>query len=219
MANVPLVDHALGRLAPLTSSVAVNVHHGRAMLEAHLAGRVHVSIEANQPLGTAGALGLLRDWVDGRPALAVNADAFVLDGNSLSLLLDDWHGTTVRVLVPGGGGFGPAAPVAGALLPWSDVARLTAEPSGLYAEVWRPALHAGRLEVIGLDSTHFDCGTPASYLAANLAASGGASVVGPGAVVEGEVTRSVVWPDAVVRPGERLVDAIRAGETLTVLVR
>ena len=64
-----------------------------------------------------------------------------------------------------------------------------------------------------------DCGTPAHYLAANLAASGGASVVGAGATVSGEIDRCVVWPGAAVRRGERLRDAIRADERTTVLVR
>ena len=47
---------------------------------------------------------------------------------------------------------------------------------------------------------------------ARLCAEGG--LVDPSAVVE----RSVVWPGAVVRPGERLVDAVRTPD-LTVLVR
>jgi ADP-glucose pyrophosphorylase len=41
-------------------------------------------------------------------------------------------------------------------------------------------------------------------------------VVGAGAVVEGQVERSVVWPGARVEAGEVLVDAIRttAGRTV-----
>ncbi|MGW1487880.1 nucleotidyl transferase, partial [Micromonospora parva] len=74
-------------------------------------------------------------------------------------------------------------------------------------------------------------GTPADYLAANLhAAAGGAivaesatvtgrcveSVVGAGARVDGDVSRTVVWPGATVRAGERLENVIRAGSDLTV---
>jgi hypothetical protein len=44
-------------------------------------------------------------------------------------------------------------------------------------------------------------------------------VVGPGARVDGEVVRSVVWPGASVERGERLVDAIRLDDGSTVLVR
>ncbi len=41
-------------------------------------------------------------------------------------------------------------------------------------------------------------------------------MVGPGAVVDGTLVRSVVWPGGKVGRGEVLVDAIRVGETLTV---
>jgi MurNAc alpha-1-phosphate uridylyltransferase len=44
-------------------------------------------------------------------------------------------------------------------------------------------------------------------------------VVGAGAEVHGTLERSVVWPGGVVRPGEHLVDAVRVGDWLTVLVR
>ena len=63
------------------------------------------------------------------------------------------------------------------------------------------------------------CDRPRDYLAANLLASGGESVVGEGAVVEGELVRSVVWPGGIVHPGEVLVDAIRLDDHHTVLVR
>ena len=60
-----------------------------------------------------------------------------------------------------------------------------------------------------------DCGTPADYLRANLVASGGEPVVEPGADVQGELVRSVVWAGERVGPEERLVDAVRAaGVTL-----
>ena len=68
------------------------------------------------------------------------------------------------------------------------------------------------------DAPVVDCGTPARYLRANLLWSGGESVIGDGAVVEGEVVRSVVWDGARVAAGERLVDAIRASDQMTVQV-
>jgi ADP-glucose pyrophosphorylase len=52
-----------------------------------------------------------------------------------------------------------------------------------------------------------------------MAASGGISVIGKGAVVEGFVERSVIWDGVEVRPGERLVDAIKAANDVTVFVR
>ena len=218
--NVPLLDIALGHVRPLTSLVAVNVHHGRALMEEHL-GRaeppVHVSIEEAQPLGTAGALGNLREWIDGRPTLVVNADAW--HRFELSSLLAGWDGELVRLLAVedrSRADFGSLRYCGAALMPWNEVRRLAAVPSGLYEVCWRARWDEGRLELIERSGPFFDCGSPEDYLAANLAASGGQSVVGEGARVEGELVRSVVWPGGVVRRGERLIECIRAGETLTV---
>ncbi len=220
MANVPLVDHAIARVHAVTTSVAVNVHHGRDLMESHLAGRVHLSCEDDRPLGTAGALGALRDWVAGRPTVVVNGDSWTAAGlGGLDALVAGWDGGCIRILVVGGGELRSNSKVAGALMPWPDVEALSPEPSGLYERVWREAAVAGRLETVAFDRPFFDCGTPAAYLAANLTASGGDSVVGPGAVVEGELDESVVWPGAVVRRGEHLRHAIRAHERMTVLVR
>ena len=95
-----------------------------------------------------------------------------------------------------------------------------AEPAGLYEAAWRDAVAAGRLETVAFDGPFVDCGTPAAYLAANLAASGGRSVVAPrGPGSRAELVRSVCWEDAVVEPGEVLVDAIRFSGRETVLVR
>ena len=222
VASVPLVDHALARLAVVTDSMAVNVHHGRDQMEAHLADRpVELSIERPVALGTAGALGQLRSWIDGRPTLVTNADAW-LDAD-LSRLLEGWDGERPRVLVvqdPERGDFGSGRYCGATLLPWSVVGELAAEPTELYEVCWRQAWAQGRLELVVHKGDFIDCGTPADYLAANLAASGGASVIGPGAIVDptARLERSVVWPEATVAAGEQLVDAIRAGR-LTVLVR
>ncbi|MDQ4071008.1 MAG: sugar phosphate nucleotidyltransferase [Actinomycetota bacterium] len=216
--NVPLLDLALDRARPLTARVAVNVHHGREQMEAHLAGRaVHVSVEEPEALGTAGALGRLREWIDGRATVVVNADAW--HRFDLADLLRWWDGERIRLLVvhdPARGDFGPWRYCGAALMPWAEVEDLTATPTGLYEVSWARAWAEGRLELVPETGPYYDCGTPSAYLAANLAASGGRNVVGPGARVEGELVRSVVWPGGVVHRGERLVECIRVGEELTV---
>ena len=214
--NVPLVDLALERVRPAVDAVAVNLHHGRRSLELHLADDVHRSIEAAQPLGTAGALGHLRWWIDGRGALVVNADAWC--PGSLAPFVDGWDGERIRLLIPGGDELRPASSMAGALMPWSDVSALEAEPSGLFEASWRAAHEAGRIEVVRHDGLFVDCGTPRNYLEANLLASGGASVVEVGAVVEGKLDRCVVWSDARVHAAESLSCSIRTHDG-TVLVR
>ena len=74
------------------------------------------------------------------------------------------------------------------------------------------------MEVVRHDGPFVDCGTPQEYLAANLQASGGESVVERGAVVEGKLDRCVVWSDARVYAGETLSCCIRARGRVTVLV-
>jgi NDP-sugar pyrophosphorylase family protein len=213
----PLVDHAIDRFSGVTESVAVNVHAGRDLLEAHLAGRVHQSIEDGEALGTAGALGHMKDWISGRPVLVVNGDTWC--PQSLAVLVDGWDGESIRMLVAGVDRFAAGVPVAGVLMPWRDVVDIPAEPRGL-TPLWLRADEERRVQSVRLDDevSFVDCGTPRSYLRANLLWSGGQSVIGDGAVVDGVVERSVVWPGAVVHSHEHLVDAVRA-DHLTVLIR
>jgi hypothetical protein len=219
----PLVDHALARVEAVVGAgsdrVAVNAHAHREQLAGHVAGRAFLSVEEPQALGTAGAVARLRPWLDGRPALVVNGDAWA--PGALGPLVDGWDGERVRVLVASDPALplGPATCVLGSLLPPADVAALPDGASGLTTVCWRPAAAAGRLEQVGGPRPFVDCGRPGDYLAANLAASGGAPVVGQGAEVQGTLERSVVWPGGVVRRGEHLVDAVRVGDWLTVFVR
>ena len=217
----PLVDWALARVAPLVDDVAVNARHDVDRLAAHVAGRAHVSDERGYPeaLGTGGAIGALREWLDGRPVLVVNGDTWT--DVDLRPLLDGWDGERVRVLVHGSSGttLRDLPGVVGSLVPAADVPRLPATPLGLSNGLWAPAEAAGRLDVLTGAGTFHSCDRPRDYLAANMTWSGGANVIGAGAHVEGELTRSVVWPGAIVRTGEVLVDAVRADRGTTVIVR
>jgi N-acetyl-alpha-D-muramate 1-phosphate uridylyltransferase len=242
--GVALLDLAVARVGQVTPAVAVNLHHGLDQMMAHLdrgpapigpispAGHgltVHRSVEQPEALGTAGALGALRDWIAGRGVLVHNADAWCQP--DLADFVAGWDGERVRVLVtgpPGPAGFGPRVGLVATLLPWSDVVGLAAVASGLYEAVLAPAWAGGRLEAVGHAGPFVDCGTPADYLAANLAAvdaAGGASlvavgaetggqvrrsVVGAGARVDGRIERCVLWEGAVVGPDEDLRDVVRA---------
>lgn len=222
----PLLDLAVDRARTATAAVAVNVHHGRAAIEQHLAAApggagVHVSVEEEEALGTAGAVAHVRDWIDGRGVLVLNGDTWA--PGELAAATAGWDRERVRLLVAGDDRLRPperpTSPIAAAYLPWAEVARLQPVPSGLWEASWRALHAAGRLDVVRWDGPCLDCGTPARYLAANLASSEGAPVVGEGCVVEGTVVRSVLWPGTTVRRGEVLVDAVRADHGLTVLVR
>ncbi|MEV0898111.1 sugar phosphate nucleotidyltransferase [Actinoplanes sp. NPDC049802] len=243
--NLPLLDHALRRLAGLGLSgpqtVAVNAAYLASQVVAHVGGRAHLSVEPDGPIGTSGGIGRLRPWIDGRAVLAGNADAYLHDpardpGKDIAALLDGWSGETVRMLTmpcrPGEtGGFSGHRFAGFSLIPWRYVKDLADVDSSLVRTVWRPAEAAGELELIGFRGFYLDTGTPADYLAANLHAAGGAtladasarvtgeatgSVLGAGTVVEGTVNRSVLWPNARVAPGEHLTDAIRTATGLTV---
>jgi N-acetyl-alpha-D-muramate 1-phosphate uridylyltransferase len=222
VANEPLVDGALRRLRTIgISEAAVNVHHHRGRMVDHLAPLgVHVSVEEDEPLGTAGALGQLRGWIAGRPTIVHNADAWF--AGDLGAFVDGWDGERVRLLTvparPGLADFDDRTFAGVSLLPWWAVAPLEAVPSGLWEVSWREATEQGRVDLADLDGPWFDTGTPANYLAANLAANGGASVIAPDATVDPSATvvRSVVWPGAVVGPGEHLVERIRAPGGITV---
>ncbi|MFG1952530.1 sugar phosphate nucleotidyltransferase [Micromonospora sp. NPDC048830] len=244
--NVPLLDRALARLAGLgltgPARVAVNACYLGEQVVAHVGGRAHLSVEPDSPLGTAGGVANLRDWIAGRGVLVGNADAYLADpaaepGPDIAALLAGWDGESVRLL--GRPADDPAAPgtfaghrFAGfSLLPWRLVRELPVEPEELVRAVWRPAEAAGALTVVPYGGTFYDTGTPADYLAANLHAAGDGNlvdptatvtgrcdraVVGAGARVRGEVSRSVVWPGAEVGTGERLSGTIRAPGGLTV---
>ncbi|MEU8087002.1 sugar phosphate nucleotidyltransferase [Micromonospora sp. NPDC049101] len=244
--NVPLLDRALARVAGLglagPDRVAVNACYLGDQVVARVGDRAHVSVEPGDPLGTAGGVSNLRDWIDGRPVLVGNADAYLADpaaapGPDVAALLDGWDGHTVRLL--GQPAADPAAPgtfsghcfTGFSLLPWRLVRDLPVVFSDLVRALWRPAEAAGALEVVPYRGTFYDTGTPADYLAANLhAAAGGVlvdrsatvtgrcveSVVGAGARVAGDVCRTVVWPGAVVPDGERLRDVIRTADGSTV---
>jgi hypothetical protein len=236
--NVALLDRALARVRYLKLDTAVNACYLGHLVAEHVGDRAHVSVEPGAPLGTAGGIGLLRDWIGGRGVLVGNADAYLAaddlaPGEDIAALLDGWDGRTARLLgVPGPPHeFGRFRFAGFSLLPWDLVEGLAPEPSDLVRLAWRPAERQGRLEIVGYPGTYLDTGTPADYLRANLHAvhqgnlvaedaivtgTLDGAVIGAGALVAGRVSRGVVWPGGVVAAGEVLASAIRVGRELTV---
>jgi NDP-sugar pyrophosphorylase family protein len=210
----PLLDRVLRMVGAVVEmdrrTVAVNAHHLADQVVRHVAGRAHVSVEEPMALGTAGAVGQLRPWLDGRDVLIVNGDAYFHGDVGLAPLVAGWDRVRPRLLVvedharPDFDGRWRFAGIS--LLPWSCARRLAAEPSGLYEAVWSNVA----VDLVPTPVTAVDCGTPADYLRANLLASGGRSVVDPTAEVRGSVERCVVWEHSTVRAGEHLRDCIRA---------
>jgi NDP-sugar pyrophosphorylase family protein len=231
--NVPMLDRALALLAEVgltgPDRVAVNACWLADQIVEHVGDRAHLSVE-EELLGSAGSVGTLHDWAAGRPVLVLNADAYFSGDVRLTALLDGWDGRTLRMLgqrhVGGDGEFGAYDFAGMSLLPAATAAALPADRGDLVRLAWRPAEAAGTLDVISLHGLYLDCGTPTSYLHANLlevedhliAADAQVtghvrrSVIGAGAMVDGEVSDSVIWPGARVADGERLNRAIRAGD-------
>lgn len=218
-----MLDWALDALAaPLgkatVDTVAVNVSYKAQALVDHLASSARLVEISHEPvpLGTAGAVGALRGWLDGRAALIVNADTW--HTADLASFAAGWDGERVRILTPTPGLFGPRSGVVASILPWSEASRLTAEPGGLWEAVWRRHVASGTVDTVYERAPVVDCATPADYLRANLTWSGGRSVVAAETEVLGTLERCVVWSGARVAAGEHLRDAIRT-PTHTVLVR
>jgi len=161
----PLVDHAIERLRLKVAEIAVNAHWLHEQLEEHLRDRdVHVSVEQPEALGTAGALGNLRDWIGGRNVIVTNADAWYhaeppsLPGVRVELLAVD-QGRPAD--------FGNWQYAGMCHMPWSAVKDLEPVPTGLYEVCWRQAWEANNLELVPYTGTFIDCGTPDDYARAN----------------------------------------------------
>jgi N-acetyl-alpha-D-muramate 1-phosphate uridylyltransferase len=207
-----LLDLALARVGTVVApaATAVNAHYLAEQIRDHVGDRAHLSVERSQALGTAGAVGALAAWLDGRDLLITNGDVCFSESLDLGGFVAGWDRRRPRLLVVDDGqraDFEGRWRFAGvSLLPGRTAAALPPEPAGLYEAVWRSA----SIDLVPTEVGYVDCGDVASYLAANLMMSGGKSVIGAGAIVEGIVDRCVVWPGAVVHADEHLVDVVRA---------
>ena len=226
--NIALLDLALRRAAALlvelgidpSSSLAVNAHHLADQITAAVTSRwpgIRISQEHDELLGTAGALGRLRPWIAGRPVLVLNSDVYL--ASPLTGFLDGWDGRRPRLLVTDVGrpsDFGTKRFVGVSTVPAAAAADFPDRPAGLYGLLWKKAWEQGDLELIDYAGHAFDCGTPAEFITANLAAAGARTVIAADAAVTGAVDLSVVLAGATVGADERLVGAIRDrfGQTL-----
>lgn len=161
--GVTLLDAALARVAtavPLSPpTVAVNAHWLADQVAAAVGDRAHVSIEEPDALGTAGAIGRLRAWLDDRDALITNADAWFGGVVDVPAFVGGWDHERPRLLVvedvdrPDFDGQWRFAGVS--LLPWSIARTLEPVPSGLYEVVWSTL----DVELVPTDIAVIDCGT------------------------------------------------------------
>jgi mannose-1-phosphate guanylyltransferase len=242
--DAPILEHVLRRLEGAGAPrIVVNAHHRAADVGAYLAARGGVAVSPERELlGTAGGLAHARELLGSGPVLVWNGDlladvdagalaaAYAASGADAMLVarprpagqgtlgLDD-AGRVVRLRgeifgrETRGGDFA-AIHVVGAALREALPAK-----GCLVGDLYLPALRRGALlQTFAYDAPFYDVGSPAGYLAANLAwlAERGApswsapgarvasgvrldeTVVGEGAEVRGagELRRCVVWPGA-----------------------
>ncbi len=208
--NVALVDHAhrprCDRVTDVDRGQRPPRPRRRWSSTSRGAGPVHVSIERERALGTAGALGLLRDWIDGRPVLVVERRRLAARRpRRRSSTAGTASGSGCWSSRTGSGPTSARARYCGvALLPWSDVAGLEPQPSGLYEVSWRDAFELGparprrpRRPVRRLRHARRLPARPTCWRPAARRCRTGRARSTPARSLE----RSVVWAGAVVRAG------------------
>ena len=189
--DVPLVDHAHRRgCATATGAIAVNVHHGRAQMEQHLVAARRARgapLDRARPCARHGRRPRPAARVDRRPAGAGRQRATPGARSTSVRFVDGWDGERIRLLVVEDRArpdFGSARVLRRRAAAVGGRRRPRPRPVRPLRGGWRYAFELGRLDLVDHEGPFVDCGTPADYLRANLLASGGASVVGPGAQVE-----------------------------------
>jgi N-acetyl-alpha-D-muramate 1-phosphate uridylyltransferase len=162
--DVTLLDAALARVARVVpvaaESVTVNAHWLAEEIAAHVDGRVHLSVEQPEALGTAGAVGAIREWLGDRDLLIANGDVWWGDSPDLRGFADGWDRRRPRLLVVADGerpDFEGRWRFAGlSLLPAFVARTLEPVPSGLHERVWSQM----PIDLVAADMTFIDCGTP-----------------------------------------------------------
>ena len=171
-----LLDAALARTAQAVpvapAATCVNAHWLAAQVVEHVDGRVHVSVEQPEALGTAGAVGAIRDWLGDRDLMIANGDVCWVGEVDVSSFVEQWDRRRPRLIVvedearPDFEGRWRFAGLS--LLPGGWARGLEPVPSGLYERVWSRT----PLDLVPVDVEFIDCGTPEDLERARRAVAG-----------------------------------------------
>ena len=188
----------------VTEPIAVNVHHGRdAAGGAPRTGGSTSRSRSPRRWAPPARSGALREWIDGRPVLVVNGDTWCRARRPRRASSTAGTASGCGCWSSGGGPLRPAQPGRrGRCCRGREVERLAGRAVGpLRGGRGAPTRRAGRLEVGRLRRAVRRLRHAGDVPRRQPSASGGESVVGAGAVVDGRIERCVVWPGAVVRAG------------------
>ena len=129
-----------------------------------------MSVESPVALGTAGAVGALREWLAGRDLLIANADVWFSGPVDVPRFVAEWDRSKPRLLVVADTqrpDFEQRWRFAGlSLLPGPVAAGLEPASSGLYEVVWSKQ----PIELVATEVEAIDCGTPDDLARARAAA-------------------------------------------------
>ncbi len=201
-----LLDRAVDVIRPFVDEIALNVSGHGDWFAANLPPRVTAFEEGSEPLGTAGGLFNMREWIGDRDVVVLNVDS-VLFGDVADFIGGRDQAPT-RLLVT----LDRAAPdfdqlwrfVGLSTMSRATLARIGSDTEDLYRDLWKRQLADGEVDLVPFTGLAIDAGTPANLLAANLVESGGRTVVEPGASVEGTAEQCVVLTGGEVRAGEHI---------------
>jgi NDP-sugar pyrophosphorylase family protein len=201
-----LLDRAVDVVRPFVDEIALNVSGHADWFAAHVPPGVTTFDEGSEPLGTAGGLHNMREWIGDRDVVVLNADS-VLFGD-----VGDFIGgrdqAPTRLLIT----LDRASPdfdhlwrfVGLSTMNRTTFAGIGSETEDLYRDVWKRQLADGDAQLVPFTGLAIDAGTPADLLAANLVESGGRTVVESGASVEGAAEQCLVLTGGEVPTGEHL---------------
>jgi MurNAc alpha-1-phosphate uridylyltransferase len=208
-----LLDRAVDVLRPFVDEIAVNVSGHTDWFAAHVPPGVQMFEEGPDPLGTAGGLYNMQEWISGRDVVVLNADS-VLFGDVADFVGGRDQAPT-RLLVT----LDRASPdfdglwrfVGLSTMDRATLARIGPDTEDLYRDLWKGQLAEGQVRLVPFTGLAIDAGTPANLLAANLVASGGSTVVEPGATVDGTAEQCLVLAGGEVPAGTHLQRCIVDG--------
>jgi N-acetyl-alpha-D-muramate 1-phosphate uridylyltransferase len=211
--SVSLLDRALDLVRPFVDEIALNVSGHAEWFAAHVPPGVRTFEEGPAPLGTAGGLYNMREWIGDRDVVVLNADS-VLFGDVTDFIAGSDRAPTRLLVTPD-----RASPdfdglwrfVGLSTMDRATIARIGAETEDLYRDLWKRQLADGEVDLVPFAGLAIDGGTPADLLVANLVESGGRTVVESGATVAGTADQCLVLAGADVRAGVHLRHCIVDG--------